>query len=420
MRHEIITQRIEWHVPNVKPAVVAGFHARLEDFQRERFLPDFAIYLDERYHTDVVKIIPRLCIEINLNGADDLEKIGPSDIRRALRDATVVEDQELRSLDPLHVAVPSPYDALVDYLQTGNLLTTYRQPSLIIIELASSWQLKLKRVIKSMNERTARFALARWNRLLREVAVSVMTKQATVITAVTEAIVAAVRNERDGVGPARAVTSTSEINGTEISDTSMSLPSTAEVNGTHEKDTPQILTKLTTLGYNLRKTPAPTDAARIYFVENAGVVLLHPYINTIRDRAGLALDDTTALANLLDQAVFAKNDVPEWERALTKLLVGLDSDEPLPAGDPLGEDHKLIVTELLDSVIEHWAKLGNTDHAGLRAGFLQRPGKLSFAGDQWVLQVEESAIDVLLDFLPWALSPVKNEAMGTPLKVIWR
>ncbi|MCY1406868.1 hypothetical protein D9M71_221480 [compost metagenome] len=75
---------------------------------------------------------------------------------------------------------------------------------------------------------------------------------------------------------------------------------------------------------------------------------------------------------------------------------------------------------LLRSVIGHWGRLGNTTPAGLREGFLSRPGRLERRGESWLLSVEPSGIDVLLRDLPWALSRVRTPFMQSILAVDWR
>jgi hypothetical protein len=75
---------------------------------------------------------------------------------------------------------------------------------------------------------------------------------------------------------------------------------------------------------------------------------------------------------------------------------------------------------LLRSVVTHWKRLGATSPAGLREGFLTRPGRLERQGETWRLRVERRGIDVLLDSLPWPLSRVQTPFMAAPLAVDWR
>ena len=49
-----------------------------------------------------------------------------------------------------------------------------------------------------------------------------------------------------------------------------------------------------------------------------------------------------------------------------------------------------------------------------------RPGKLTLRGDRdWLLQVESSGCDVLLDQLPWSISTIRLPWMESLLWVEW-
>jgi len=73
----------------------------------------------------------------------------------------------------------------------------------------------------------------------------------------------------------------------------------------------------------------------------------------------------------------------------------------------------------LIAVINHWEVLKNTSADGLREAFLQRRGKLSRVDGGWLMQVEQRAIDVLLNKLPWGISIIKLPWMNEMLFVEW-
>ena len=74
---------------------------------------------------------------------------------------------------------------------------------------------------------------------------------------------------------------------------------------------------------------------------------------------------------------------------------------------------------MLGSVIEHWVILKNTSIEGLRESFLQRNGKLTFANNEWLLQVEQKPYDMLLQSLPWNIGIIKLAWMRNILKTEW-
>ena len=81
-----------------------------------------------------------------------------------------------------------------------------------------------------------------------------------------------------------------------------------------------------------------------------------------------------------------------------------------------------LADSLLEAVIAHWGALGTTSPQGLRESFLQRTGVISSdASSQQVrLEVEARPYDMLLDKLPWTVSPVRLRWMKAPIFVSWR
>lgn len=173
-------------------------------------------------------------------------------------------------------------------------------------------------------------------------------------------------------------------------------------------------------GQAVQSTPRPVHAA--------GAVLLHPFLGTFFDRLGLLAGsgsfrdrDAQGRAVLLaHHLATGAEEAPEPETPLFKLLCGLPFSEPLPRRIELDEREREESDTLLRGVIGHWQRLGNTSPAGLREGFLTRPGRLERRGESWLLSVESRGIDVLLQGLPWTLSHVRTPFMQSILRVDWR
>ncbi|VVO69508.1 hypothetical protein PS862_01264 [Pseudomonas fluorescens] len=179
-------------------------------------------------------------------------------------------------------------------------------------------------------------------------------------------------------------------------------------------------TPLATAEPAMHATPRPVHAA--------GAVLLHPFLAMFFDGLGLLAGpgrfrdhDAHCRAVLLaHHLATGAEDAPEPETLLFKLLCGLPFSEPLPRRIELSEHERKEVDSLLRSVIGHWKRLGNTSPAGLREGFLSRPGRLERRGDAWLLSLQSSGIDILLQDLPWTLSRVRTPFMQSILSVDWR
>lgn len=176
-----------------------------------------------------------------------------------------------------------------------------------------------------------------------------------------------------------------------------------------------------------RSPLSPEEEAAGLFVNQSGLVILHPFLRLYFEDVGLvegeAFRDEVAQQTaiyLLHYLATGQTDAPEYELVLPKLLCGWPLNEPVARGLAL-PDHGLMEGEnLLQAVINYWQVLKSTSPDGLREGFLQREGKLTrlYEGD-WRLQVEQKAIDILLGSLPWGLNVVKLPWMENLLMVEW-
>lgn len=163
------------------------------------------------------------------------------------------------------------------------------------------------------------------------------------------------------------------------------------------------------------------------YVENAGLVLLSPWIPALFDRKGLLKEkkefkDEAARCKalkLLDGLVY-KTEMEESRLALNKVLVGWDWEQPVDRWRPLEEEDRLLLDGMLAAVIQYWDKLQHTSVEGFRNSFLQREGSLEEKEEGWELTVEERGYDILLDSLPWGYQWIKYPWMEKALQVKWR
>lgn len=172
---------------------------------------------------------------------------------------------------------------------------------------------------------------------------------------------------------------------------------------------------------------SPEEDAAGVFVNQAGLVILHPYLQLYFEDVGLLEGEVfrdhasqqTAIY-LLHYLATRQTDAPEYELVLPKLLCGWPLNEPVTREPALPDTALTEAEHLLQAVIDYWQVLKSTSPDGLREGFLQRDGKLTqlYEGD-WKLQVEQKAIDVLLSRLPWGFNVVKLPWMESMLMVEW-
>ncbi|PWR01037.1 hypothetical protein DKT77_19085 [Meridianimarinicoccus roseus] len=172
--------------------------------------------------------------------------------------------------------------------------------------------------------------------------------------------------------------------------------------------------------------PTPGEDAGPLAIPHAGVVLAGPFLPALFDRLDLLADRTfrdIAAAERAGAIIAAlaggpPNDEPSM--ALAKLMTGRPLEAPQPRVINTTEAEKQAVDTLLASMVGHWTALGHATPDGLRETFLRRPGHLILGANADRLKIEPRGTDVLLDRLPWPLSPLRLPWMAQPLVVDWR
>jgi len=172
--------------------------------------------------------------------------------------------------------------------------------------------------------------------------------------------------------------------------------------------------------------PAKNDQDKVIFVDNAGLVILHPFLAGLFANVGYTEKDewiseeVQHRAHALTQYMITGNEeFPEFDLMLNKLLIGYPLEKTLPSEIVLSDFEKEEVNDLLKSVIKHWTVLKNTSVEGLQSTFLKREGKLSQNENGWLLQVEQKTVDILMNKLPWGISIIKTPWMDGKMHVEW-
>lgn len=170
----------------------------------------------------------------------------------------------------------------------------------------------------------------------------------------------------------------------------------------------------------------PGEEESIY-VNEAGLVLLHPFLPQLFRNLGWMDDNNFFIVQGKDKAVYAlyylatgESRAQEYDMLLPKLLMGIPWELPLEPVEVLSDIERTTCDELLAAVINHWSVLKNTSPDGLREGFLQRSGKLTFGQVGWRLTVEPKTQDILMGRLPWGISIIKLPWMKGMLTITWQ
>ncbi len=163
------------------------------------------------------------------------------------------------------------------------------------------------------------------------------------------------------------------------------------------------------------------------FFNNAGVVVLHPFLSSFFEKLGLLEEKDFIDFNARSKAVMllhylatAEEAPKEYEMVLPKFLCEMPVNIPLDHTIVLTKEEKEEANTMLQAAINHWGALGGSSPDGLREGFLKRQGKLEQDASGWKLYIEQKTMDILLDRLPWNLSLIKLPWMTDILKVEWR
>lgn len=176
------------------------------------------------------------------------------------------------------------------------------------------------------------------------------------------------------------------------------------------------------------KTPSnkDLDIAEEIFIENAGLVILHPFLSGLFTNLQLvekgkfeSPSKQHMAAKVLQYLVYGENDLTENFFVLNKILSGMDVFEVLELNQELDKEFKKECEELLQVVIGHWSVLKNTSVDGLRETFLQRDGKISRVENGWKLKVERKTVDILMNKLPWGIGMIKLPWMNEMMFVDW-
>ncbi|UII31364.1 hypothetical protein LVD17_24020 [Fulvivirga ulvae] len=161
-------------------------------------------------------------------------------------------------------------------------------------------------------------------------------------------------------------------------------------------------------------------------INNAGLVLLWPFLQRFFENLGLLTDKEFHNAEARNKAACvlqhlveaADEELFEGQLPLNKVLCGIPLDEPVEPVQ-LTEDDKEMAEGLLQAVIARGPYWKNLTPAGLRVSYIHREGLLKSRDGHWLLQVSKQTYDITLEKLPWSFNAVKLPWMNEVLIVEW-
>lgn len=167
-------------------------------------------------------------------------------------------------------------------------------------------------------------------------------------------------------------------------------------------------------------------------VQNAGLVILHPYIPLLFERLDFLSEDSegklkktikpnkvATAVHLLHYLACRKEQPYEHELTVEKYLCGLPLEQSLERMISLSEEQKEQCNSLLKAVLDHWKALGSSNIELLQNEFLVREGKLFFTKDTEKIYVQRKVYDLLLDKIPWNLALAKFPWKQKMIHIEW-
>jgi len=157
------------------------------------------------------------------------------------------------------------------------------------------------------------------------------------------------------------------------------------------------------------------EAEKRVMIANAGLVILHPLFENLFQHVGLidghGLFKSEAsrhrAVHLLHSLTGIAGKHFEYRLPLNKIICGMDINMPLDPAFRIKKQEREELNDLLKAMLTHWSALKSTSIRGLQESFIRRRGTIEKSGNDWIVRVENTGIDILLNDLPWGVQIMK-------------
>lgn len=175
---------------------------------------------------------------------------------------------------------------------------------------------------------------------------------------------------------------------------------------------------------NLFKNPETVNEAKTYLINNAGLILIHPFLKQFFATCGFLNEENkiikpTEAVHLLHYIATKKEQQFESNLLVEKFLCNIPIHQPIERRVLLSDELKEKSEELLKAVVQSWDVLKNSSTDLIRYEFIQRQGKLDLTKEHPTIIVERKTQDILLSKLPWSVSLCKLPWMHTLIFTEW-
>ncbi len=161
----------------------------------------------------------------------------------------------------------------------------------------------------------------------------------------------------------------------------------------------------------LSETPNADEVLNDYQLQNAGLVLIHPFMATLFKHCNLmdpktnTLTDPGTCIHLLHYIATGKTNQPESAMLFEKYLCAIPLHQSINKHVKLTRKHKTEAAKVIGAVQQNWSAMKTASVGLLQHEFFQRPGKLTV--DSQTLTIERKTQDILMDKLSWGISMIR-------------
>jgi hypothetical protein len=169
----------------------------------------------------------------------------------------------------------------------------------------------------------------------------------------------------------------------------------------------------------------PLDEDSGYHVQNAGLVLIHPFMTPLFKHCNLINPKTQELINpelcvhLLHYIATGKTNQPESDMLFEKFLCNIPLNQSISRHIKLSNKHKAQAKKLIEAVQQNWSAMKTASVELLQNEFFQRSGKLVLNDNNYTITVERKTQDILLDKLSWGIGFIRLPWQNQFIYVNW-
>ncbi len=175
---------------------------------------------------------------------------------------------------------------------------------------------------------------------------------------------------------------------------------------------------------NLKELFNGFTKSKSYIINNAGLILIHPFLKQFFASNNLLNDKNQIIkpaeaVHLLHYVATKQEKQLESNLIFEKFLCNVPIEQSIDKNITLTDEMKESAENLLESVVFNWEILKSSSADLIRNEFIQRQGKLDLTRDNPQITIERKTQDILLDKLPWNYSLCKLPWMKTILFTDW-